>query len=507
MSYTLNTSHALYANLIELIGVQGGALVSHKTARTFTKDALASYGSGTYGEHFATLGAGYGSNGAIFSPAVVIDTYANPNVTLVVVINSAQVAGGGGNRVLVGSLEPGTFSIGIITGDLPVALNAYNNSSGGVVGTAAISTTAAMLTVVRKNASSHDLYEGGALQGSGGTLGYSTTAATYDHIGGVNGQYSVTARIVWMAWFNKALTQAEVASLNSSLGAGNAFGLITSVVTPVAFTGTVTNKTATIGTAFTTNLASFFSGSSTPFTYSVQSGNLPAGLTLGGSTGIISGTPTTAVVASGLVIRATDSAAATANSNSFSITVSAVINTAPTFNGPSIAAQAGIVSTALTPLNVSTLFSDAESGLTFSAVGTWPAGVTVSSAGVISGTPTTAGTYASLQVKATDAGGLTVNSNAFTFTIATAALASTVMVTDVLKNNAGTVLASQSGIRVAVLTASSLVRVYEATGLTTNSSGILQAITDASITSGQSYHVAIKLADGSVGITQAIIAS
>ena len=53
MAYTLNTSHALYANLVELIGVKDGALVSHKTARTFTKHADATYGTGTYGEHFA----------------------------------------------------------------------------------------------------------------------------------------------------------------------------------------------------------------------------------------------------------------------------------------------------------------------------------------------------------------------------------------------------------------------------------------------------------------------
>jgi len=80
-------------------------------------------------------------------------------------------------------------------------------------------------------------------------------------------------------------------------------------------------------------------------------------------------------------------------------------------------------------------------------------------------------------------------------------------VTDPLKNNTGTVLASQSGVRVAVLQAADLVSVYEATGLTTNASGILATISNAAITTGQQYHVAIKLADGSVGITGPITAS
>ena len=277
-------------------------------------------------------------------------------------------------------------------------------------------------------------------------------------------------------------------------------------------------------------------------------------------------------------------------------------NAAPTFPGPNIADIIGTESVALTPVDVSSLFFDSESGLTFSAIGSWPAGVTVSSTGVISGTPTTAGTYASLQVRATDAGSLAADSNSFTITVVapgdaenptltgpvtfasitqtsytaqwpagsdnvgvtgyeyqigstagawtdagnslsaaitgrTAGVTETVYVraydaaglrstpaisgsvtlesipaaginvTDPLKNNTGTVLASQSGVRVAVLQAADLVSVYESTGLTTNASGTLATISDAAITAGQQYHVAIKLADGSVGITGPITAS
>jgi hypothetical protein len=184
----------------------------------------------------------------------------------------------------------------------------------------------------------------------------------------------------------------------------------------------------------------------------------------------------------------------------------AAANTSPSFTGPNIADISGTEAVALTPVDVSSLFFDSESGLTFSAIGSWPAGVTVSSAGVISGTPTTAGTYASLQVRATDAGSLTADSNAFTITVAAPAVAG-INVTEPLKNNTGTVLASQSGVRAAVLQAADLVSVYETSGLTTDASGLLAAISDAAITTGQQYHVAIKLADGSVGITGPITAS
>lgn len=94
-----------------------------------------------------------------------------------------------------------------------------------------------------------------------------------------------------------------------------------------------------------------------------------------------------------------------------------------------------------------------------------------------------------------------VSSASFT-TEAEVVFAGTIAVTDALKNNTGTVLASQSGIKVSVLKVADLESVYETT-VTTNASGILSDITNAAIVAG-SYHVAIKLTDGSVGITGAI---
>lgn len=184
---------------------------------------------------------------------------------------------------------------------------------------------------------------------------------------------------------------------------------------------------------------------------------------------------------------------------------SSAANTAPSFSG-TISDLSATVGVALTPVDVSSLFSDAESSLTFSAIGTWPAGVTVSSAGVISGTPSAAGTYGSLQVRATDAGSLTADSNLFSVTVAVAV--GTISVSSPLKNNTGTLLSSETSIVCSVLRATDLSSIYGTTSASSDGSGLLSSLSDAAITAGQSYHVAIKLSDGSsVGITGEIVAT
>lgn len=158
-------------------------------------------------------------------------------------------------------------------------------------------------------------------------------------------------------------------------------------------------------------------------------------------------------------------------------------NTTPTFSGPNIGAQSGTEGVALSSNTVSDSFSDSDA-LTFSAIGTWPVGVTVSSGGVISGTPTTAGTYAALKVRATDTAAQTVDSDTFSFTIAAAGAGT--ITTPALKNNTGTVLASLSGWAVNVYHATTGALIVQKTGLTTSAGGVL-TITDAAIVAGTTY--------------------
>jgi hypothetical protein len=164
-----------------------------------------------------------------------------------------------------------------------------------------------------------------------------------------------------------------------------------------------------VGVAYSQTLAE--TGGTTPFTWSVSSGTLPAGLTLSAA-GVLSGTPTTAGTSS-FTIKVTDAVGA-ASTKAFSLTINAALS---------------ITTASLPSGTVGVAYSQTLAGTggttpyTWSiSAGTLPAGLTLSAAGVLSGTPTAAGT-SSFTIKVTDAVG-TASTKAFSLTI-TAALSIT----------------------------------------------------------------------------------
>nr|WP_034092491.1 putative Ig domain-containing protein [Streptacidiphilus albus] len=172
------------------------------------------------------------------------------------------------------------------------------------------------------------------------------------------------------------------------------------------------NQTGTVGTAASLQISASDSASGQTLTYSAT--GLPAGLSINASTGLISGTPTASGTSS-VTVTAKDTTGAT-GSASFTWTVSAKSggNTV-TVTGPGN--QTGTVGTAAS-LQISA--SDSASGqtLTYSATGL-PAGLSINaSTGLISGTPTTAGT-SSVTVTAKDTTGAT-GSASFTWTVSAA---------------------------------------------------------------------------------------
>jgi hypothetical protein len=160
---------------------------------------------------------------------------------------------------------------------------------------------------------------------------------------------------------------------------------------PLEITTPSSLPAAKIGTPYSTTLAA--SGGTTPYTWTVSVGAPPGGLTLS-SAGQISGTPTTAGTFS-FTAKATDAAAQTA-------TVPLQITIAPaplmiTTTSPLTSGQvAAAYSTTLAASGGTTPYTWTVS------VGALPGGLTLSSAGQISGTPTAAGTF-SFTAKATDA--------------------------------------------------------------------------------------------------------
>jgi len=155
------------------------------------------------------------------------------------------------------------------------------------------------------------------------------------------------------------------------------------------------------------------SGGSGGYTYSISSGSLPAGLTLNGSTGAISGTPTT-TGSSTFTVHAVDSSANT-GSRSYTINVGA--------GGAVTLAPSALHNGTRGSFYTQTVTATGGTGpYTFSLVGgSLPAGLTLNaSTGVISGTPTTSGP-ANFTVQAVDSVGNT-GSHPFSVTIGTVSL-------------------------------------------------------------------------------------
>jgi hypothetical protein len=169
-------------------------------------------------------------------------------------------------------------------------------------------------------------------------------------------------------------------------------------ITVAASTLSITASSLAAGTsstAYSQTLSA--SGGTTPYAWSVASGTLPAGLTLAPSTGVISGTPTTAA-SSTFTVKVTDGGSpAQTKSASTSITVAAT-----TLSITSSSLAAGTSSTAYSQTLSA---SGGTTPYTWAVTsGTLPAGLTLaSSTGVISGTPTTAGS-STFTVSVTDGG-------------------------------------------------------------------------------------------------------
>lgn len=159
----------------------------------------------------------------------------------------------------------------------------------------------------------------------------------------------------------------------------------------------------TVGTALSQTIVA--SGGTAPYAFALFSGSLPAGLTLSGA-GVLSGIPTSPG-ASTFTVQVTDangcfgSRSYTLNMNCPSITLNP--SSLPNLVHGSAYSQTVLASGGTSPYSFAVI------------LGSLPPGISLSSVGVISGTPTTVGNY-SFTVRATDSYGCT-GSSAYAVTV------------------------------------------------------------------------------------------
>jgi hypothetical protein len=271
-----------------------------------------------------------------------------------------------------------TFMVGVHDNGSPVQTASGQESITVNAAPSTLTITSTSLAA-GKNGSSYST----TLSATGGTPGYTWSIASGSLPAGLAlsgaGQISGTPTGSGTATFTVAVQDSASPAQKATASESITVGTTPSTLT-IATTSLAAGKN---GSSYSTTLSA--TGGTPGYTWSIASGSLPAGLTLSGA-GQISGTPTGSGTATFTVAVQDSASPAQKASAQESITVSAASSTLTITSTSLGAAQTGnSYSTTLSA-------SGGTPGYTWTvSAGTLPAGLTMSSAGVISGTPTATG--------------------------------------------------------------------------------------------------------------------
>jgi hypothetical protein len=429
INWTLASGNLPAGLNLSSVGVISGTPTTSGTA-TFTVQAADS----------ATQTATRQLSLTVNATTLAITTATLPNGTIGVAYSVTVQTGGGTAPVTLahtaGSLPPGlTFSAGTISGtpttvgSSSFTITATDAASQSVSRGFQLVINATPLTITTTSLTSGTLgvAYNATLTASGGTAprtwnlagGTLPAGVSLNAAGAISGTPTATGSFT----FNARVTDAAGQSISRQF--------VLTINPPALSITTPSLPNGTIGSAYSTGIAT--SGGVPPVTLTLASGTLPAGLGLAGAT--ISGTPTTAGTST-FTIRATDAAAQTVTrqfqimiaSTPLVITSSALANgtTGSAYNA-NLAATGGV-----TPYDWSV------------SAGSLPAGLNLSAAGAITGTPTAFGT-ATFTAQVTDASSQ-VQARQFSLTVnAPAVVINTATLPNAVVNSAYTTSIAVSG--------------------------------------------------------------
>ncbi len=432
--YTVNSISGLPAGLVD----SGGGIVSGTptASGTFTVTVNITDSSGGNGSHTSIATA---TLTVSLPPAPVVSSFAinglayNTGSALATTFNAAPHATESPTGYQVGASSYGATvsvdSAGLMSYTPPVGFrgtdtfNYVATNAGGTsnVGQVFVTVDDPVFSVTLPAATGTvgDAYNTGgiAVSVSGGNAPYSSFSAT-----GLPTGLSISSAGVISGTPTSAGNATVVITATDSSGGngsftGTAAGSI-SIAAPSIAINPATLSNAAIGAPYIATLSS--TGGLVPVTFAVAAGSLPPGLTMA-TDGTISGTPTGGGTYN-FTVTATDSATATGpytGARAYALTVDAATI--------ALSPSAGALPGGTTGLTYSQSFS--TSGGTgpynYAVTGTLPAGLTLSNAGVLAGTPTAGGTF-NFTVSATDSStgsGPYTSSQAYSMTIAASTIA------------------------------------------------------------------------------------
>jgi large repetitive protein len=355
-------------------------------------------------------------NGGTDTQALTITVNAIPNISTTSLPGGTKTGAYSQTLAVTGGTTPYTWSLS--SGTLPTGLT-LNASTGVISGTVSNAAASQTFTVAVTDANNVVDTQGLTITVNAIPNISTTTLPAATKTGTYSQTLAVTSGTAAYTWSVSVGTLPAGLSLNASTGVIS--GTASSNAATQTFTVQVTDAngvtdtqqltitvnaapsitTTTLGAATRTGAYSAgvaATGGTTAYTWSIQTGTLPTGLTLNAATGVISGT-VTGTTSQTFTVKVTDANNVTAT-KSLTITVNgAIAIQTTTLAGAThnVAYSKTITVTGgTTPDSWTVISGSLPTGLTLSGTGN----------GTISGTPTTTGTK-NFTVQVTDANGVT----------------------------------------------------------------------------------------------------